>query len=75
MNLALARINKLIAGSNPDHYDSVSYNKYFRELADISNKILEDEERNKQKIAKLAKAINELESNDEKVKLLDILLS
>ena len=75
MNQALLRINQLVASADPTDYDNVSYNKYFRDLSDISNKILEDEERNKQKIAKLAKAINELESNEEKTKLLDILLS
>ena len=45
MNLALARINELIAGANPDQYDSISYNKYFREMADISNKIMAEEDK------------------------------
>ena len=34
MKIALTRINELIAGANPDTYDSVSYNKYFRDLTD-----------------------------------------
>jgi hypothetical protein len=79
MKIALTRINELIAGANPDTYDSVSYNKYFRDLTDISNKIMLDDEKQAEKNAELMKAINELKTgvgitNEHKTKLLEILL-
>ena len=79
MKIALTRINELIAGANPDTYDSVSYNKYFRDLTDISNKIMLDDEKQAEKNAELMKAINELKisvgiSIEIKSKLLNTLL-
>lgn len=79
MKTSLTRINELIASANPDGYDSVSYNKYFRDLTDVSNRIMQDEEKETQKNAELLKAINDLKTgvvitNEVKSKLIDILL-
>jgi hypothetical protein len=79
MKLSLTRINELISGANPDAYDSVSYNKYFRDLTDISNKIMLDDEKQVSKNTELLKVINDLKTgvaitNEDKSKLIDILL-
>lgn len=79
MKTSLIRINELIAGSEPDNYDSISYNKYFRDLTDVSNRIMQDEEKQTQKIAEILKAINDLKTgavitNEVKSKLIDALL-
>ena len=73
MKLALKKINELIAGANPDAYKSISYNKYYRDLTDISNNIMQDDETQNKKNAELMKAINSLKDDKEKEILLDIL--
>ena len=73
MKLALKRINELIAGANPDTYKSISYNKYYRDLTDISNNIMQDDETQNKKNAELMKAINSLKDEKEKEILLDII--
>jgi hypothetical protein len=59
-------INSLIANANPNNYDNVSYNKYYRDLSNISNSILEDN-------SKLRKEVLNIKDEDLKRKILELL--
>ena len=61
----LTQINELIAKVNPDDYDSVSYGKYFRDLSNLSNMVLESSN-------KLKEEINKIENTELRLKLLKI---
>jgi hypothetical protein len=53
MSTTLKEINKLVANASPDDYSSISYNKYFKDLALISNSVIAEREELKQRILAL----------------------
>lgn len=71
----------MISKADPDNHDSISYNKYFADLAKISNTILEDERENNFRLEvhkkdlrnKLFAQINELGSSKVKDNLFQLL--
>jgi len=72
---SLRKINDLLGNANPDDYESISYNKYLRDLTNISNIIINETKDQKEKNISLLKAINSLSDNREKEILLNILLN
>jgi len=57
---SLKRINDLVANADPNNYDSISYNKYYRDLASISDAVLEDADEFKTKEVKILSELNNL---------------
>ncbi len=45
MNEVLKTINNLIATADPSRYDNISYNKYYRDLTTISDKVIDSIEK------------------------------
>ena len=67
MKKVLNYINQLISTASPDNYSHISFNFYLRELAAISDRILQERE-------EMKKVILEMADGPEKKKLLETLL-
>ena len=60
MTKTLKLINSLVSEANPDTYNSISYNKYFRDLSKISDSIIEESEMHKENLRDFIEEINNL---------------
>jgi hypothetical protein len=67
MKKVLNYLNQLVSTASPDNYSNVSFNSYLRELATISDKILEERE-------ELKTIILAMSDGPEKQKLLEKIL-
>lgn len=73
MNTALKKINDLVATSEPSKYDSISYDKYFRDLTAISNMLLEDEAVKQRREKSLLNLVHNLPGSNLKNQILNLL--
>lgn len=70
---SLKRINALVANADPNNYDSISYNKYYRDLASISDAVLEDADEFKTKEVKILAELNNLPESAAKHNIIKII--
>jgi hypothetical protein len=70
---SLKVINNLVANANPNDYDSISYNKYYRDLSTISNTVLEDAEAFKIKEMKIMAELHNLPESAAKQNIIRII--
>lgn len=66
MKETLSFINSLVRDSNPDNYGSISYNKYYKDLSNISDSLLEE-------ISKIKEEIMKVDDPDLRAKILSLL--
>ena len=73
MNKSLKVVNELVANAEPNHYDSISYGKYYKDLSKISNSIIDEFEVIKNRDMKLMIEINKLPDSTAKNNLLALI--
>lgn len=73
MTRSLKFINQLVANADPTNYDSVSYNKFFKNLTDISNMVMDEVNAQSAKDKVMLNEILKLENSPIKDNLLKLI--
>lgn len=73
MTKTLKYINQLVANADPNNYDSISYGKYYKDLANISTTLLHEQTEQQTKEKSMLIEINKLEDSEAKTRLLNLL--
>jgi len=74
MTSTLNLINKLISNADPDDYESISYNKYFRDLSSISDSVISDANADKDRNLKMLAEVQKLPDSEIKASLIKLCL-
>ena len=61
-------INTLISNAEPNKYSSISYGKYYRDLASISSSIIDDNK----KYSRILSLLHSLPDSPTKIQLIDM---
>jgi protein-arginine kinase len=65
----LKLINEMVASATPDDYGSVSYNRYFRNLSEISTSIIDEKEEMDKILQRVKDSICKMDNGKEKSEL------